>query len=68
MANARPSRPGAKKPSGPQGEINIPKDSVIGKLPDGSVVARTTYETGNLKDIHLIASDYPDAKPFDTEA
>jgi hypothetical protein len=65
MANAKPSRPGTTKPSGPQGEINIPKDSTIGRLPDGSVVARTTYSTGNVKDIRLFADDHPDAKPFE---
>ena len=67
MANARASRPG-KKPSGPQGEINIPEGSVIGRLPDGRVVARTTYSTGNVKDISLFPDDHPNAKPFDTEA
>jgi hypothetical protein len=67
MANAKPSRPG-NKPSGPQGEVNIPTGSVIGRLADGSVVARTTYSTGNVKDIRLFAEDHPDAKPFDTEA
>jgi hypothetical protein len=68
MANAKPSRPGSKKvASGPQGEINIPTDSVIGRLPDGTVVARTTYNSGNTKDITLFQDDYPDAKPFADE-
>lgn len=68
MANAKPSRPGTNQvKTGPQGEVNIPTGSVIGRLPDGSVVARTTYNSGNTKDIRLFAEDYPDAKPFSAE-
>jgi hypothetical protein len=66
MANAKPSRPGTKKvETGPQGEISIPVGSVVGRLPDGTVVARTTYNNGNIKDIKLFTEDHPNAKPFE---
>ena len=63
MANAKPSRPGKTKvDSGPQGEVNIPVGSEVVRKPDGKVVARTEYNSGNVLERNLFPDDHKDVK------
>ena len=46
----------------PRPEINIPVKTEVVRLPDGLVVKRTTYQTGNVSDTIVFPGDYPDAR------
>ena len=43
-------------------ELNIPVSTEVVRLPDGLVVKRTTYQTGNVSDTIVFPGDYPDAR------
>jgi hypothetical protein len=68
MANAKPSRPGTKKVDvGPQGEVNIPVGSKIVRKADGTVVARTEYNSGNVLERNLFPEDHKGVEAEDEE-
>ncbi len=43
-------------------EINVPETTEVVRLPDGLVVRRTTYSTGNVSDTIVFPGDHPDAR------
>lgn len=43
-------------------EINIPVKTEVVRLPDGLVVKRTTYQTGNVSDTIVFPGDHPNAR------
>ncbi len=46
----------------PRLEINVPVKTEVVRLPNGLVVKRTTYHTGNVSDTIVFPGDYPDAR------